>query len=280
MSEFERMLLGFSANVAKAMDHGESDYLENGLVHCGKCHTPKQVNITIGENSTIVWCLCRCAEERQKQEDAERHAAMRKAESDRNRQSMICDRKLLGATFEGSEPSAKETHAFKVCEKYCDKWQEVKNNSYGLYIYGNPGCGKTFLTACMANRLIDDGERVLMTSLPRIINDIFAAEDKNAVIRRAVSVPLLILDDFGTEQQSAYNMSQVYRIIDDRYNANKPLIITSNIDFDQIVRPQNVQQKQIYSRIVDMCTPVKVEGAWRMRQGMQKSKELHDLLGV
>jgi DNA replication protein DnaC len=47
-------------------------------------------------------------------------------------------------------------------------------------------------------------------------------------------------------------------VIDERYKANLPLIITTNLTINEIRNPENVADARIYSRVLEMCTPVHV----------------------
>ena len=103
-------------------------------------------------------------------------------------------------------------------------------NNIGLLIYGDTGNGKTHAAACIANALIDECVPVMMTSFPRILSGGF---DKSSTIAEMNRYPLVVIDDLGAERQSDYSLEIMYLIIDERYKAKKPLIITTNLSFNR-----------------------------------------------
>ena len=109
----------------------------------------------------------------------------------------------------------------------------------------------------------------------QIINDLQKGGfdfDKNEYIESIVSVPVLILDDLGIERDTSYAKEQVYNIVNSRYLKNKPTIFTTNIPIEQIKNSDDgVECERIYSRIMEMCIPIKVTGE-DFRKKVQKRK--------
>ena len=83
---------------------------------------------------------------------------------------------------------------------------------------------------------------------------------------------LLIIDDLGIERNTEYALEQVYAVIDERYKTGLPLIITTNLTISQLRNPEDVAHARIYSRVLEMCTPVHVPGHDR-RTTIGKSKQ-------
>jgi len=146
------------------------------------------------------------------------------------------------------------------------------------------GTGKTYLAACIANKIIEDYQiRVKMRNIPQIINDIEKRGfdiDKNDYYRKLSSVSLLILDDFGIERNTEYVNEMVYQIINTRYESKKPTIISTNIPLGLIMEGSNdIDKERIYSRLREMCIPVKIAGKDIRREiGRKKLRETRDLL--
>ena len=75
---------------------------------------------------------------------------------------------------------------------------------------GPVGTGKSFFAGCIANALLEQGERVMMTNFSRILNEITSYQaDKNQIIQNLVDYPLLIIDDLGIERNSEFALEQV-----------------------------------------------------------------------
>ena len=147
----------------------------------------------------------------------------------------------------------------------------------GLLLWGNTGNGKTYAAACIANSLIDLGIPTMITSFPRILN---AWYDKQEIIAQVRYYPLLIIDDLGAERNSDYALETVYAVIDERYKAKKPLIVTTNLTLEEICKPKNMDYQRIYDRVLEMCVPVVFQGQSIRRQTanekLKKAKEILD----
>ena len=143
------------------------------------------------------------------------------------------------------------------CKRYADAWDDMRRENNGLLLWGNTGNGKTFAAACIANELIDRGIPAMITSFPRILN---AGYDKQEIIEQVHYYPLLVIDDLGAERSSEYAMETVYTVIDERYKAKKPLIVTTNLTLDELCKPKDMTYQRIYDRVFEMCTPLVFKG--------------------
>lgn len=262
-----------------AIPREEGDYIgDNGLLFCGKCHTPKQCIPVPDMPDFRPRCLCKCAEDKQKAEEQLLKKAEMLAEIERNRKAGITDLKILKYTFENDKYPDSEISI--RLRKYCSEWRKALKNNLGLLLWGGCGVGKSFYAGCIANRLIDFGVRALCTSIPKIINGMFSAEDKNAYINGIVEYPFLIIDDLGTERGTDYAMEQLFTLIDERYKSNLPTIITTNLNPRDMAAVKDIAYKRVYDRITEMCVPIYVKGeAQRTAAAKSKAQLLKDILG-
>ena len=68
-------------------------------------------------------------------------------------------------------------------------------------------------------------------------------------------------------------------VIDERYKAKKPLIVTTNLTLDEICKPKNMAYQRIYDRVLEMCAPLVFKGESRRRaNAQQRNKALRELL--
>ncbi len=104
-------------------------------------------------------------------------------------------------------------------KRYVEHWDEMQKKAMGLLLWGNVGTGKTYMAGCIANALIDQGVKVLMTNFPRILNTLTGLYqgDRNEFIDSLNRYPLLIIDDLGMERDSEFAREQVFSVIDSRY---------------------------------------------------------------
>lgn len=248
------------------------DYTLGGLLYCGNCNTPKQTVIEFLGKEKTVFCTCKCRQEELAKEEEER----KRQEHLRNIANMringIHDENIRGWNFDKAEPSK----FIDKAKTYCDKWSEMYENNIGLLFFGNVGTGKTFLAACIANRLIDSGVSVLMTNFSKAINDLtgFKEEDKNRYIASFNKYDLVIFDDLGVERQSDFANEQVFNIVDSRYKNGQPIIVTTNLSIEDLKNAKDMKQKRIYDRILEMTIPMKVDGASRREQLHRNKLEL------
>ncbi|CCY20506.1 putative uncharacterized protein [Eubacterium sp. CAG:786] len=257
-----------SEKARNANPEPEKQYMgEDGFLHCSICHEPVQMKAPEECRnifpSGIMDKHCRCVRERIERDEAERKR--RKAEERIAELQRICftDPAYMRHTFEqdkGYSPAAR-----KVAEWYVDTYHERRANNEGLMFMGDTGTGKTFFACCIANALIRKGVAVWVTTMQPLLRKAGDFSKADEVMHQVQSIDLLILDDFGTSQNSARNLDLMFEIIDTRARSGLPLIITTNLAPHDFKEPP-LELKRIYSRIKEMCwssadSPVRMSGA-------------------
>lgn len=239
---------------------GQGEHLDrDGLIHCDACGNPRQVRLTFGDRTQTVRCLCACQQARQNQR---REQLRRQEELDRFarlRSAAMRDPALRKCTFEASQY---DSSGVQAARKYVEQWTQMQEKGMGLLLWGSVGTGKTYIAACIANALLDRGVPVLMTSFGRILGAMPgpASGEQTAAIDEWMRAPLLILDDLGVERDTPYTMELVYHIIDARYRSGRPMVITTNLTMQELENPDTRERMRIYDRVLECCTPVRVEG--------------------
>ena len=135
------------------------------------------------------------------------------------------------------EPPLRETPVQCGIADRLEDW--IDTADYSLYVWGGPGRGKTVMVTAAVRRMLAEGFTKSAVFVKPI--DLLArlrstfnhrdGESTEAVMREYVNIGLLLLDDLGTEvqrQESAWAAEQIYSILDQRYDANRLLAITSN----------------------------------------------------
>lgn len=237
----------------------EDEYINeaDGLIYCAKCRTPRQCVIHHGERIITPPVLCDCqriAEEREEAAFQKRQAEFR---IERMKASGLQDRYLHDYTFANDKGYNPE---IEKAQRYVTEWAMMKENCIGLLLWGNVGTGKTFIAACIANALIENGVSVLMTNFSKILNSLSGMfdVDRNKFIDSFNRYSLLIIDDLGIERNSEFALEQVFNVIDSRYRSKKPLIITTNLTLDELKHPKDLAHARIYDRVLERCVPLKV----------------------
>lgn len=83
---------------------------------------------------------------------------------------------------------------------------------------------------------------------------------------RIRDAPLVVFDDLGAERSSEYALENVFMMVDERYRARKPTIVTTNLTLNELKNPQGMDRKRIYDRILEMCVPIYFDGPSRRRE--------------
>ena len=143
----------------------------------------------------------------------------------------------------GFSPRSVMEKTYADCRRYALGFHPKAGN---LLFSGNTGLGKTFLSACIARAVADQGYSVVYESAGHLFAALekarFEASDEN---RRAAAkyteCDLLIVDDLGTELPSQFVTAALYGLVNDRLLANLPTIISTNLNVDELARRYNPQ---------------------------------------
>lgn len=258
----------------------ETDYKgDNGLYICGVCGKNREAYLTLFNGRKIfVRCVCDCDEKAVAEEQKAKARAKRLQRISELKNSGDADKKLLSHTFE--EDLHPESENSKRFRKYVEVWRTVQDKNYGLLLCGESSLGKSFYASCIANAIIDKYvEPVIATTMPKIINKLFTVEDKNKYLKELAEVPLLVIDDFGVESDSEYKLEQIFNVINERVNAKKPMIITTNLTASDFLNPPTKAHKRIYERILQSTVQFQFKGEnMRIKQTKENRKDLMNLL--
>lgn len=251
------------------------DYVgEDGLLYCGKCHTPKQTRLpfnplTGDRSETVVRAACQC--QREADEEAERRAVRERFQMDmaRRREDGLSCPDGLRYTF--AQDDRQQPKVSDACQRYVECWDEMKANNIGVLFYGSVGTGKSFLASCIGNGLLERRVPVAATNFPRLLNLLQGTYKKQALLDRLSIYKLLIVDDLGVERDSAYAEEQIFNIIDARSSSELPVIVTTNLTLEELEHPTSMQYARIYDRVLEMC-PIRLKLAGESRRQSNASE--------
>jgi DNA replication protein DnaC len=168
-----------------------------------------------------------------------------------------------------------------IARRYVENFDKMREDGKGLLLFGGVGCGKTYASACIANALIDKGIPCMVTNFARIANTVQGTFEKQEVYDSFNRYSLLVLDDLAAERKTEYMQEIVFSVIDSRYRAKLPTIVTSNLTAEAIKNPADVAYQRIFSRLLEMCVPIEVKGEDRRRKILKDSfSEYSELLGI
>jgi len=127
----------------------------------------------------------------------------------------------------------------------------------GLWIFGDTGTGKTTLAMLISKAALEAGHSVAIYSLPKLLARIRRTYDSEpggdsylSFFERLTSVDLLHIDDLGAEKRTDWVLEQLYALVNERYERQRSLIVTSNFEDDELEKQLGMR---IVSRLVDIC---------------------------
>ncbi|PWB68832.1 MAG: DNA replication protein DnaC [Anaerolineales bacterium] len=125
----------------------------------------------------------------------------------------------------------------------------AKNLKGWLLLQGGYGCGKTHLAAGIANFAVEMGVPTLFLTVPDLLDTLrFSYDSEDTTFEERFdeirNASLLILDDFGTQNATAWAQEKLFQIVNYRYINKLPLVVTTNLALDEI-------EARIRSRLAD-----------------------------
>ena len=262
--DIEKVIDGLAKESEQAATAEDGDYLQNGILYCGKCHTAKQLCKEVFGRKRILNCLCQCAVEQRAQAAEEQRQRDLLDDIKRMRSVGFPDRELSQWNFGRDDGSNPKMTA--IARKYAENFAMMKVKGKGLLLYGTVGTGKTFMSACIANALLDQGVPCLVTNFARLANTLQGMwEGRQEYIDSLDNYSLLVIDDLASERDTEYMGELIQNIIDARYRSGKPLIVTTNLTKDDLRHPPDIRRQRIYSRLFEMCIPIEVTGEDRRK---------------
>lgn len=178
--------------------------------------------------------------------------------------------KHIGSTVAGYTPANESERQVKAI---VSAWvTNYKPGCPGLYLYGPAGTGKTHLLVAIGKALVNQyAAEVCYWSTVSLINEAKRMFDKTSGVDEnpfdaAAEATVLMLDDIGAERPSEWVLTELYRLINHRYNRNLTTLLTSNVNLETF---EASYDSRIADRIHEMTTAVHCNGPSRRRQGAQ-----------
>ena len=187
-------------------------------------------------------------------------------------------KRYLSRTLESFKVTAENSEAFKIAVDYIKQFDKYSAQGKGLYLEGTCGTGKTHLAVAIALKLISKGVPVICKTSIDILGDIKRCYERNSevteeeVLEAYKTVDLLIIDDLGKEQVTEWSVPVLYSILNERYEALLPTIITTNYNTSALVEKLSAKgdtetAAAIISRFVESYKRVTMAWADYRRKG-------------
>ena len=165
--------------------------------------------------------------------------------------------KYRGVSFDRPPVTQMDAFVVKRVRDFCERLDENLDSGRGMWFFGSSGTGKTTLAMLISRTALESGRSVAIYSLPKLLSRIRQTYDAeigeqsySQFFERLASVDLLHLDDLGVEKQTEWVLEQLYALINERYERQRSLIVTSNLEDDELEKQLGTR---VVSRLVEIC---------------------------
>ena len=214
-----------------AAEYFEEGYLDDSPI-CASC----------GGSGYVGTAMCECLRELCRQEQKKEISILSgsKETFSQFRLDYYSDR--FDSGFGASHRTIMEKN-FQTCRRYALTFSPTSGN---LLFVGGTGLGKTFLSACIARAVADRGYSVVYETAGRLFSKLEQAkfsstEESRREAARFMECDLLIVDDLGTEMPGQFVTAALYSLLNDRILEGKPMVISTNLNVDEMARRYSPQ---------------------------------------
>jgi DNA replication protein DnaC len=144
--------------------------------------------------------------------------------------------------------------------------------SSGVFLWGQPGTGKTGLEIAALRAWIEAGHRGFFVKAPDFLDRLRPGAERvteltgDALMARVLQTPLLVFDDLGAQRTTQWARERLFLVIDGRHDSGRPTLYTSNFDLAETAErlagdADLIEGKRMVSRIVEVCDVIEVKGS-------------------
>jgi DNA replication protein DnaC len=183
--------------------------------------------------------------------------------------------KYRGVSFERPPVTQMSEIVVRRVREFTDEIEANLAAGRGLWFFGGAGTGKTTLAMLVSRTALEAGRSVAIYSLPKLLARIRRTYDAETgeqsyseLFERLVSVDLLHIDDLGSEKQTEWVLEQLYALVNERYEAQRSLVVTTNHDESKL---ESQIGTRVVSRLAEMCDTLPLfddDQRWRGPAGL------------
>lgn len=256
------------------------DYEKDGVLHCGYCHKPKYILHELFGEMRKFPIDCDCIKECQQRIREQRQQREKLIKAENCRRHALRFPHMHQWTFandDGGSPAI-TGHA----KKYVQNFPELKEKGEGLFLMGVTGTGKTFTAAQIINALCDEGYRCLLISFTDIVLELLSMnrEKRLSFIDEICNHDLVVFDGYGAEPSTYFSDMNILEIIENCYNKQAPMIVTTSLSQEQL-KEGNTTRQVILSRMKARCYCLTLGNVKRRnRLASERWGRFRQLLGI
>ena len=214
-----------------AMENFEEGYLDETPI-CDNC----------GGSGYIGSTMCDCLRELCRQEQKKEVSILSGSKETFNQFRLEYYPDQIDPKY-GASPRMIMERNLKVCRTYA---LTLTPNAGNLLFVGGTCLGKTFLSACVARAVADRGYSVVYETASHLFAKLEQAkfsptEETRREAAKLTACDLLIMDDLGTEMPGQFVTAALYSLLNDRILMGKPMVISTNLNVDEMSRRYSPQ---------------------------------------
>lgn len=244
----------------------KNEYVVYDKIYCKHCR--KEKSLDMPDHFFYTKCSCDCERQRLAVEEK------RKERAERLRAYQVVNERTLPAEVKGAsfsrcvdETSSKNyITVCERCERFCRKFQAVKQSGTGIWLYGGFDTGKTYLAVAILKALQAEGVLCTFTTMDRILEELKATYNNSAtateqdVMSKYVGVECLILDDFtgiktGKKGADNWAADRFCEVIKRRHDKLLPTVITCR-DSIRDLATEGLLPREIVDKLVNKMVPL------------------------
>ncbi|HRV59050.1 MAG: ATP-binding protein [Solirubrobacterales bacterium] len=169
----------------------------------------------------------------------------------------VLPKRYRGVSFDRPPVTDISPGAVSIVREWVDQLDQNLEQGNGLWLMGDTGTGKTTLAMLVSKEALKRAHTVAIYSMPKLLSRIRATygaeageESYDQFFERLCEVDLLHIDDLGAEKQTEWVLEQLYALVNERYERQKSIVVTTNLTQDELeeqIGPRTV------SRLIQMC---------------------------
>ena len=211
--------------------HFEEGYLDDSPI-CDRC----------GGQGYIGSAMCECLRELCSQEQKKELSLLSGGRENFGQFQLEYYSDAIDSRY-GASPRMIMERNFRTCKNYAMNFSKDSGN---LMFIGGTGLGKTFLSACIARAVAERGYSVAYETASRLFAKLERArfnpsDETRREADKLQEADLLIIDDLGTELPGQFITAALYSLVNDRILAGKPMLISTNLNVDEVARRYSPQ---------------------------------------
>jgi DNA replication protein DnaC len=181
-------------------------------------------------------------------------------------------KRFRGVSFERKPICDLDPYVLRHVRDFVGRVDEHVSAGHGLWFYGDVGTGKTSVAMLVSKAALEAGRSVAIYSVPRLLAEIKETYDRDSgdsymkLFRRMCAVDLLQLDDLGTERPTEWVLEQLYSIVNERWQNQRSIVVTTNLGLDEL-------RDQLGVRTVSRLTETSGEAIPLMGHDMRPAAE-------